>query len=417
MDQAFAIHTLRECVRRVDFFNFPHLKDATVLDAEIVAALAFLEDPNKYIGEILYSTLGGKSVARASTFRAALALRKVNLNLRHCVGTDTEDRRAVVESLRGILAEGVPYRLYKFDIRRFFESTTPDYVLTLLTSADKGISLATMRVVNVVLKHHEIFGNSGIPRGLGISSTIAELVMSSFDGIVESHGEVFYYRRYVDDITLVTSQREDAAAFLQFLKQTLPAGLEFKRSKSSGFPVKRFRSSDAKFNKKPIFKTFDYLGYQFNVATDKHRIEPLGRREVWLDIADSKVSKIKTRIVKTLLAFNSNKDFDLLDRRIRHLTSNLSLLDRSRGIRRVVGIHYNYPLVDYDQTQALKALDRFLQNALSSNKGRVFRRVVLTSAQRQRLGKYSFFAGARGKRFFQMSVKNLGQVQKVWKHG
>jgi hypothetical protein len=417
MDQAFAIHTLRACVRRIDFFNFPHLKNPSALDAEIAAAIAFLDEPSAHISEVLYSTLRGKPVARASTYRAALALRKVDLNLRYCAGDVAEDRREVVLSLKGILAEGVPYRLYKLDVRKFFESTDPSYVLELLANAEKGVSLGTRRAVSEVLKYHALCGHSGIPRGLAISSTIAELVMSSFDRVVESHHEVFYYRRYVDDITLVTSQREEPAAFLKFLEQSLPKGLEFKRAKGSGFSVKRFRSTDAKVNKIPVFETFDYLGYQFNVATDKHRIETLGRREVWLDIADSKVSKIKTRIVKALLAFHSDGDFDLLDRRIRHLTSNLSLLDRSRGIRRVVGIHYNYPLVDYKETQALIALDRFLQNALISNKGRVFRHVVLTPSQNARLRKYSFLAGAKGRHFFQMSVRSLGQVQRAWKHG
>ena len=417
MDQAFAKHTVRTCVRRIDFSNFPHLKDPATLETEIAAAVAFLEQPSTYIGEVLYSAPHGKPIARASTYRAALAFRKVDLNLRHCLCVKTDDRRAVVQSLKGMLAEGVPYRLYKLDVRRFFESTDPSYVLSLLANVDMGVSLGTRRVVSVTLNHHAISGNSGIPRGLSISSTIAELVMSAFDSMVESHPEVFYYRRYVDDITLVTSQREDSLEFFKFLENALPVGLKFKNLKNYGFVAKRFRSKEAKPKKKPTFERFDYLGYQFNVAVDKHRIEPIGCREVWLDIASDKVSKIKTRIIKAFLSFNSNGDFDLLNRRIRHLTSNLSLLDRSRGVRRVVGIHYNYPLVDCSKTHALRELDRFLQNALASNKGRVFRNIALTSSQKAQLRRYSFFAGAKGRRFFQMSVKNLGQVQKVWKHG
>ncbi|HWG88377.1 MAG TPA: antiviral reverse transcriptase Drt3a [Candidatus Acidoferrales bacterium] len=417
VDQAFAIHTVRSCVRRIDFFNFPHIKNQSALDAEVESAVAFLDDPSKYVGEILYSSLHGKPVARTSTFRSALAIRKVNQNLRYGLNASADDRRAIVQSLRGVLAEGVPYSLYKLDVRRFFESTSVDYVASTLAGADKSVSLGTRRVINAVLDRHAGGGYSGIPRGLAISSTLAEWVMSGFDRAVEGHDEVFYFRRYVDDITIVTSQREDPSDFRRFLESVLPEGLEFKKSKDSGFSVKRFRSKDARAGKIPDFENFDYLGYEFNVAIDKHRIEPFGRREVWLDVAKGKVSKIKTRIIKAFLGFISDKNFDLLDRRIRHLTSNLSLLDRSRGVRRVVGIHYNYPLVECAKTQALHELDKFLQSALKSSKGRVFRRLVLTSAQRAQLAKHSFYAGAKSRRFFQMGVKSLGQVQKVWKHG
>jgi hypothetical protein len=197
----------------------------------------------------------------------------------------------------------------------------------------------------------------------------------------------------------------------------LPEGLVLKRSKESGFDAKRFRAKEAKAGNATKFKSFEYLGYQFNVAVEKHRKESLGRREVWLDVAESKVKKIKTRIVKSCLAFIRDGDFGLFDRRIRHLTSNMSLMDRSRGIRRVVGIHYNYPLVDYAETRALRELDIFLRNLLFSTKGRVFRKLKLTQPQRARLARYSFFAGAKGKRFHQLGVKALGQVQGAWKHG
>lgn len=138
VDQAFAIHTVRPCVRRIDFFNFPHIKNQSALDAEVDSAVTFLNKPSECVDEILYSSLHGKPIARTSTFRSALAIRKVNQNLRYCFNASADDRRAIVQSLRGVLAEGVPYRLYKLDVRRFFESTSVEYVASVLTAAERA---------------------------------------------------------------------------------------------------------------------------------------------------------------------------------------------------------------------------------------------------------------------------------------
>src|SRR5690606_413569 len=146
------------------------------------------------------------------------------------------------------------------------------------------------------------------------------LALSKFDATVERHPDVFFYRRYVDDIVIISSQREDPADFKRSVASCLPDGLVFKRVKECGFDAKRFKAKDAKAGNVTKYECIDYLGYRFYVAVEKHRKESLGRREVWLDVAESKVKKIKTRIVKSCLAFIADGDFTLFDKRIRHLT-------------------------------------------------------------------------------------------------
>lgn len=420
-DQAFALHTIRTRVRKIDFANDPTLSQPLVLDAHIAMALKFLEDPVPHLAEIQYVNLGGKPVAQVRTYRSKLAVRKIDENLRAGNVGFGDDRRAVVQSLRSVLSEALRYNLYKLDVRQFYESFDHQLVMLHLRKNDQ-LSNGTRRVVDSLLRQHVINGNAGLPRGLSLSSTLSDLMMAGLDSYIEGHKEVFFYRRYVDDLTIVTSQREDPPQFLADLSiqlSKLSPGLAFKSSKHYQLSVKRFQTKVAKKGKSPNFKSFDYLGYAYNVAVDQHKeISPPGR-EVWLDIASKKVAKIKTRIIKSFLAYLKNKDFDLLDKRIRHLSSNMSLLDRSRGVRRMIGIHFNYPLVDYDQTQALHDLDRFLRNSLNSSKGRVFRKLygALSVTQKEQLCRHSFFAGAKARHFFQMSVPALGAVQRCWKYG
>lgn len=420
-DQAFALHTIRTRVRKIDFRVDPRLRAPGVLDAEIAKALTFLEDPSPHFAGIEYGRIGGKPVALARTYSAKLAVRKIDENLRASNTGFGDDRRAVVLSLKSVLSDAVRYNLYKLDVRQFYESFDHQFVMTHLRKTET-LSNGTRRIVDFLLRQHASKGFSGIPRGLSLSSTLSELMMARLDSYIEGHPEVFFYRRYVDDLTIVTSRREDTKTFLTDVSSKLSEispRMVFKTNKRYDLSVEGFKAPTSKSSSAPKFKSFDYLGYAYNVATENHKkICPPGR-DVWLDVASRKVAKIKTRMVRSFLDYLKNKNFELLDNRIRHLTSNMSLLDRSRGVKRMIGIHFNYPLVNYDRTVALRELDRFLKNAIRSSKGRVSSKLflALTPAQKKALSRHSFFTGAKSKHFFHMKNKALLAVQRCWKYG
>ena len=417
IDLAFTLDTLRACVRRIDFDVDPSLKISQNLENQLTEALNFLSNPAAFVAEIGYGRLNGKAVAMATTYRAQLALRKINANVLATFKTKSDDRAAIVRALKVLLAEGFPYRMYKLDVRRFYESFAHSDVDSVLKQG--RIDTATYRVVMELLNHHQKQGNTGLPRGLAISAGLADMMMKSFDSSVLAHIDVFFYRRYVDDLTIITSQREDSKEFTQLIANYLPPGLNFKKNKTRRYTVKTFKAKDAKITNVPVYESFDYLGYRFHVATESHAPALMSVRNVWLDIADSKVAKIKTRLIKVFCSYLHDGDFDLLNRRIRHLTSNISLIDRSRGVNRLAGIHFSYPLVVAHQSAALKDLDKFLRNSLCSSRGRVFSKLnkSINPIQRKQLMNYSFYAGAARKRFFQMSVPDLAQVQRCWKYG
>jgi hypothetical protein len=325
-------------------------------------------------------------------------------------------RDFIAASLRGVLSEAVPYRVYKWDVRRFFESIHPGIIALKLqriglTQGPSG------RIVDAVIDAHTQNEGEGLPRGLAISGTLADLIMRDFDIKIEDRSEVFFYRRYVDDIIVVTSCEEDPQAFLAMVKATLPEGLHLKRQKLKIYEADRLKSK-VKSATPSKTELLEYLGYSFRFDAKNLSVLPCGHRKVLVDIAPNKVRKIKTRIVKSLLDYVLNKDFRLLDDRLRHLTSNMSMLDRSSGQRRLVGIHFNYPLVDASNSQALLELDRFLANALNSRKGRVYSRLaaLLTPYQLARLARHSFVEGAKRRKFFQMGLSYLGKVQRCWKY-
>lgn len=418
--QGFTHRTISSLVRKIDYQNFPEIKKQEELNDAISTAIKLLRDPDLFSKEIIYYEKSSKRIARLSSYMSHLAMRKVDLNVRMALPLRLDTRQQIVRALKVLLSEGVPYRMYKLDIKRFYESFDVKQVSKLIRDA-RGISGPTELFIERVLANHVALGGSGLPRGLAISATLSDRLMQPIDRGVRGHKDVYFYRRYVDDITIITSKREDSVDFISTLGNLLKSvssEMDFKASKYFELDAKRFISKEAKAGNFPKFDGFDYLGYKFNVAKSDHRPAAVGMKEVWLDIADKKVKKIKTRLIRSYLDFLGNGDFALLRKRIRHLTSNISMLDRAKGIRRMVGIHYNYPLVDYAETRALKELDQFFANSLSSQKGRVYRKLQkkLSAGQVNELKRFSFYVGAKHKRFYQMGVAELGKVQECWKY-
>ncbi len=415
-DMAFTAHTLRKEVRRIDFLNYPDLRADGELDRQIELALTFADLPAAGLASIRREALGKSMVSRVSSYSMLLVLRKLNANIVSCSRLRSRARDAIAQSLYGVLSEAVPFRIYKLDVRRFFESIDRVHVEHAMDRIGLQYTMSA-RLINQVIAAHHAAGGEGLPRGLSISGTLADLVLGEFDAHCEDEDGVFFYRRYVDDITLITSGEEDSGAFAAQLETRLPKGLNFKKSKievrdAASLPLK------VKAGLVPRTEQIDYLGYKYKFEAENFAQLPCGHRRLHVDIASKKVRKIKTRVIKSLLDFLRSGDFDLLDERLRHLTSNLSMVDRSSGMSRLVGIHFNYPLVDAAKSEALIELDRFLKHALSSPKGKLFKRtyVRLSPAQRARLLRHSFVEGAEKKKFFQMGLRKLGQVQRCWKY-
>jgi hypothetical protein len=166
------------------------------------------------------------------------------------------------------------------------------------------------------------------------------------------------------------------------------------------------------------YVSFDYLGYKFHIASDGHQPSLADGRHVWLDIADSKVKRIKSRLIRSYLDFLRGGDYALLEMRVKHLASNISLLDRSKGVRRLSGIHYSYPLVDVSRSTALRELDHFLRSSLASTHGPIFSQLAkaLSKPRRRALMVHSFYSGAARRRIFQFNLKDLARIQRCWKY-
>ncbi|WP_311539973.1 antiviral reverse transcriptase Drt3a [Xanthomonas arboricola] len=414
----FIERNIRAQVRRSDFVSYPVLRVTANLENAVIEAAKLLSNPFNITGDLAYGVVAGKSVMRSTSYESLLALRLINSSILRISKPSFADRQLIVKALTSVISEQVKFKVYKLDVRRFFESFNGEYIFGAL-KRKSNIPVAVKDIVRAVVTKNILDGHAGLPRGLVISSSLSDMLMEEFDQKVIDDSRVFFYRRYVDDLTLITGANEQDSEFVPSIESLLPPGLCFKKKKKEIVSLNSCRPKENAHGKKTTYLSFEYLGYSFNVASGEHNFNGEKNRHVWLDIAPSKVSKIKTRILKAYLDYIKNKKFDLLEKRIKHLTSNISLRDRGKGITRLSGIHFSYPLVDIEMSIALKELDNFFLNSLFSTSSKIFRRFNshISTSQRSRLASYSFFYGAKNKRFYQLNLVDLAQVQRCWKYG
>lgn len=418
-DQSFCRKTLERVLWKKDFLGIPAVGQAAFRDQLLSQALF---SAISYFGSPSHSLTGfplrGKTVYRLSRHQDELVERKLRLNLEKCTSLAMDGRSQIVKNLKLLLEEGVPYRIYRLDIRSFFESFQKKYVLDVVTSI-KNLSPHSRMLIEVLLNSHTEIGGNGIPRGLSISAVLSEILMQEFDQKIRWASNIFYYSRYVDDIIIVSSAREKVTDFLTELCTWLPPGLELNPDKKD---IAEASNRVAKVNSAvaPNLLQFDYLGYQFLVKNPTKQQAGNTKeaelfRKVHVDLARKKIKKIKTRIVRAFLSYAKTSDWELLRDRVAFLTQNFSVYNPKVGGKKIAGIYHSYPLVSED-APGLRGLDRFLRNAVLAKNGRVFSTTsaMLSAYQKRQLLAQSFSRGHSSRSFVHFSSSRISQVQSCW---
>ncbi|MFH2345352.1 antiviral reverse transcriptase Drt3a [Enterobacter cloacae] len=418
-DQSFCIKTLERVLWKRDFLGVPAGDQAALRDQllgqALLSAISHFAPP---FAPLTGFPLKGKIVYRLVRHHDELVERKLRLNIKRCTSLAADGRSQIVKNLKLLLEEGVPYRIYRLDIRSFFESFQKNHILDVIASI-KNLSPHSRQLIETLLNAHAAIGGQGVPRGLSISAVLSEILMQDFDQKIRWASNTFYYSRYVDDIIIVSSAREKEAEFLRELCAWLPPGLELNPDKknivAATARVGRESSTIA-----PNLLQFDYLGYQFLVKNPTKQEAGKAKdgelyRKVHVDIARKKIKRIKTRIVRSFLSYAKSNDWELLRDRVAFLTQNFSVYNPKAGGKKVAGIYHSYPLIS-EGAAGLKELDRFLRNAVLSKDGRVFSitNAIISAHQKRQLLAYSFVRGHGNRSFIHFSATRISQIQSCW---
>lgn len=409
--QAFSTYRLNKAIRKSDF------QDVSVADHNIYRE-KLLYEAIKSIEENLSDTvnplssfkLNGNQVYKIDKHHHRLIERNLTSNLNSISDKKAPNRAGIIENLQLLLMEDVPYRIYRWDITKFFESFDSKEVEKFVTQIP-NLSPQSKRLFCSILEKHNDLGGTGSPRGLSLSSVLTELMMYEFDSKVSAQPDTFFYARYVDDIIIITSTYENKQRFRSLAEEILPKGLKFNELKCQESPVIG-KSPAPKRQTDEFTYSFEYLGYKISIKkrtnTDKHRI-------IDIDMADKKVKKYKKRLSRAFYDFAKNGSTELLIDRLRFLTKNFKVYNQHLDRTKLSGIYYNYPAIQGNMSN-LRDLDGFVKALVLGQRGRLgaLLKTKLNSSLRSRILANSFVKGYEDVAFVTFRPERVSQIKRCW---
>jgi hypothetical protein len=328
-------------------------------------------------------------------------------------------RAAIVQSVLEALTDSTPMWIIRRDIRSFYE-TVPTEQLRARLITDTAIPSVVRAHIRCLLDAHSP-ASRGLPRGVGLAALLAELAMNDFDNAIRGVEGVYRYFRFSDDI-LIFSFKEPSALIQRLNGELSAAKMRFNNSKSHTVEVRSISKSD------PVsLKSFDYLGYNFSFNDRCNTKTP---REVQVSISSRKISKLKTRILRSFRAYENDKNYRLLYDRLRYLSANyrvsITRTASGRADAAMAGIYYSYPQcgvyrsgkVGEHSCAEIKAVDGFYHGLLSGpgSQFRVALGTDLTPPEMQSLKRISFFKGFQGRYLMSLSASRISRIKEAWKY-
>jgi len=351
-------------------------------------------------GEYVYKTTN-----RTDTY----ALRKLSDNLSRLHDVKQASRSKIVEQVVSLLNETTPYFVIKLDIKKFYNNIDCKMVIDAVNS-DPRPSYHTKRVLQLLTQTPAFLENSGLPRGLGISATLSEIALKSFDKMITGITGVYYYARYVDDMIVFTFENPERV--IEEIRRILPTPLELNAEKE-----KIVYCNGKTFSSTGSLPEFDYLGYTF-VGREVEKIGSAIQPRLVIKIAEKKIKKLKTKVMLCLHDLVKSKDIALCSSRLKFLTANIAMKSSAKHGQLYSGIFFNYPKADENVVlKQLSDLDEFARKAIFSKRGGLGAglNVSVSQADRGKLARHSFLMGYQNKLKYDFDREKLINIARCWK--
>lgn len=261
--------------------------------------------------------------------------------LKHAFAFKFTDRNSLLSELGNSFFQFQPDTVIRTDIKSFFESVCHRILFEILESNPKisKFSLVVYKKIFEEFERHRLHNSMvgyGLPRGLAISSYLAEIYLLQIDSEIKNIKGISFYGRYVDDIMVLC---KDSVKNDEFNTFNLIKGI-FKKRELDLHKLGDGKSSIVKISNEDI-DIGNYLGYSLSLNHAAQKIEfklppeKIKRKLIMVDKAFSHFEKVSRTNVKQARR-------DLIDC-LNMLSSNFSLSGSKKDIR--TGIFYTNQLL------------------------------------------------------------------------
>lgn len=403
----FGPTSLKRQLRKADFKHYSRLTEPDGLNAIINAASQEARNGLQSMS-LKKNNLAGRNIFQVDDLPTELVLRKAAQNLRQIANAKQSSRLDIVCRLKLLCEEGLPFYIARLDIEKFYQSID-QFELKKMVLRRLSTSPSTRLVLEAFINKCAHLDVQGLPPGLSISAALSEFYMQDFDRRVDRCINTHLFARYVDDMIIVLPPSSNIKHVRREITRALPSGLKINARKSSNLCFKENKVAELEVDEK-----FNYLGFEFKV----HKIQNKSNsRPVTMDIAKSKIKMRKTRMVKSMLQYIMDGNFDDLQDRFKIITCNYKFYDHKRNKHRLAGTRHAYGLIDLP-SEGLNELDRFQRKLILQTSGRIGAHLAhaLSNNEKRELLRLSCTRGFQNKIYFNFSASRLKYLVDCWKY-
>lgn len=388
---SYSADELRRCLRPNDLWHFGITKRE--IESKVQGYSDAFLSSHCAIAGLKVENRGDNKIYTPETVQDALCLRRTNHIIKKALRTPALNRDDEMKQLLQVLSGETNCNIFRTDIQSYFESVSFAEIISGLEidGLRNNCALAHLRNLNsVLLERHNC---RGLPRGLALSSTLADYALQGFDRNIFNSDSVVYYTRYVDDICILHFDEPEVIHSL--VEQNLPFNLQLNAGKTQKLVL-------------PSTDSLEFLGYRIQLNHPQS-----------VSIADTKIGKTKKRIVLSLKAFVGDKDFDLLLARLRFLACSTRMKKVGRKTLVYTGYRHVYRLCGEEAVaEQLKKLDCFLHGIINSKRFALGRslKCTLNTQQRQQLRTLSFEKHYASSLTFTLNPKSISAIKRAWQY-
>ncbi|QFY44301.1 hypothetical protein F6R98_18065 [Candidatus Methylospira mobilis] len=391
LKQVFDREQLSKALTSSDVWQWDLLSVYGDVETAVDHTVQYWKSYNNALSSLETRTVKSKPVFIAANMEDYFAIKLLDRFVRRIYKVRQSDRNRIVRQLITLLKDAGNYHVLRLDVKDCYESIRFEYLINRFED-DMILAPECIKLLNGIYSdlssNHDMHG---LPRGLSISPTLAELYLESLDNKVASYPDVIYSARYVDDVIILTPAGKESGV------QTYVEGLMNEMGISLNI-------NPGKYYSKPSNSAeFDYLGYAIKVAPENNK-----PNKVTLKISRSKLNKIKSRIAISFCDHKKKNNISLLKRRLEYLCM-LKIVRKGKNGDLLAGIAHNYQYVT-DGFECLKSLDAFLCQQLANP------RFGLNQQEKDKIKKISMYGNARKRNIGKFSKKQTAQIMQVWQN-
>ncbi len=390
-------------------------KKTLALD-ESMRLLAAEANAREFRFHTTYKDVGGKDGLMLDREKMTLAepfvMKLLQRNLTRTFKVKQANRHRIMNDVRRLLEHQHPYYLIRTDVSSFFESIPHDRLLERVTGSPL-LSYRTKTLVRQIVQLCD--GDCGVPRGIGVSSPLSEIYMSTIDSAIRMRPEVVYYARYVDDIIILLANLPQDMTLEAYYDKTLVQPFKEKY----GLDLKPYGSDKcylANFNITDNAIDFSYLGYNICIWWEEKPKANGKTYKMRMRMSERKLKNMKRRIDNAFRHFALQSKYNIHEARLdlmdclKYITGNMHLT-KAKAMAKT-GLYYNNAqLTCYED---LVELNGYVHNHDIRPYDKLFAdeeaKAAYIDKLRAQIMKFDFVEAWESRRMFSFKTRRLNQI-------